>query len=226
MVSSIGATAMRWRAKAFTSVLTLWPTLIVAGSAEHRLQAAPAPRRAAPGPRPARRTGPRRRRCGRAAGRRPRPARSPSPRPIELGAHLVGGGGLGGQRDGAAVADSSRASRRAPRRRVRTDGAARVDRRQRRPARARPASPGPASAAAFGSITGGAAPSAVATRLGEAAELHLAEPGEQHVGVGVAHRERVERLLERHVALERDERRARCGSARRGRAASRGASAA
>ena len=32
MVSSIGATAIRWRAKAFTSVLTLCPTLIVAGS--------------------------------------------------------------------------------------------------------------------------------------------------------------------------------------------------
>ena len=226
-MSSIGASAMPWRAKYLHQPLDVLPDLQHRRVLEHRLQQRQRLRERhlalgrrveeIAGARPGRDVPDRQ--VGRLAG--PDREREPD----QLRPHLVGRRGLGAD---------------APRRRARGsrdpggerlgvaqhDGARRVDRRQRhrlaRGRRRRPL-PRPRPSARSPAPRPRAWPRPGRTRARNSISPSKAS---SVVGVRVAHLQRRQRLLERHVAPERDERRARCGSGRRGRAAPRAASAA
>ena len=224
MVSSIGATAIRCRAKALTSALTLCPTLIVAGSPSIGSRSASAsasgtwPSAGAPN-RPVVAGDVPERQVGGLA----RPDRHADA--DELGPHLVRRRGLGGERHGAAVADARepvgerRARRAAPRRGPGRSAAA-------PPARARPASPAPARPrpSARSPAARCRAPSPPGRR-GRGTPSRRARAAARP-GRGRAPPSASSGSSSGTSRLERHQRRARCGSARRGRAAPRAASAA
>ena len=225
MVSSIGASAMPWRAKNLTSALTLCPIFSTAGSSSTGSQQRErlGERHLALGRRVEEVA--RRRRRGRAAGRRPRPGRSRAR-------------GRRARRASRRRRSSRRRCATTPRSRMRATQSAsaarvaqedvrgRVDRRQRHRLalgrRRRPLLRPRRS----GSIAGAATPSAAATR--PARPRNSISPSQASSVV----RRRARAPRARRAAPRAARRaaaspgRARCGSARRGRAAPRAASAA
>ena len=223
-MSSIGASAMPWRAKSFTAALTLCPIFSTAGSSSIGSSSASA---SASGTCPAAGSSKSPPVAGdvpeRQVGRLARPDRRAEP--DELRPHLVRRRRLHRQRHRAAVADPrqpvgerrpvARASRCGPGRSAAAP-----------PARARAGAAGPCAAAASGSITGGATPSFAATR--PARPRNSISPRRRAAPPRRARAPRARRAAPRAArrALERHQRRARRGSARRGRSAPRAASAA
>ena len=192
MVSSIGASAMPWRAKSLTVALTLWPIFRIAGSSstgaeqrqrrgERHLARRPARRRGRPTPATWRE-----RQVGglaRADGRGAMPTSS-----ARISSAAVG---LDGERHRAALADARDPGGERRRRRAGSRSAAWSIGAHRRPARGRPAAPAPGAASADGRRS--PAPRRRASpRPGRRGARNSISPRKASsvVGVGLAHLER------------------------------------